>query len=385
MRCDKPVGVFLSGGIDSTLILDFCARRAPEVHTFSLSIGEPDFDEAAKAASVARHLGARNHQTFRLDERSAPAALAQVLAQADEPHGDPGTVNAHVLASHARRHVSVALSGDGGDELFAGYLPFLGVPAARLLRRLPHWALAAARLTARALPAGDRYLGPRLATDHYLQAFPAPDGLRLPLWLAALPPEALARLLPSFPRTFFSRCGSPDTLLAPYAELQHQVAAGSDIQHCLHFFQQVFLPEYVCLHTDRAAMQHGLEVRAPLLSPDIIAFANRLPDRFKARGLQTKWLLRRLTARRGFPAAISGQRKQGFALPLARWLKGPFQPLAEELLFDPGWAEDDLVDAGMVATYVQRHRTGQANHYRILYNLMAFRAWRRKFPGVREG
>jgi len=375
MRSDVPFGVFLSGGLDSSLVLAGCRDNRADVRAFSVAMSEPDFDESAKARLVARHVGVSDHHLFSMDRASVEAAMKGVLASSDEPHGDPGFVNTYFLAQAARSHLTVALAGDGGDELFAGYAPFSGLAGVPWLQAAPAALLRAARQAVRLLPAGDGYMGLRATLTAYLQGFPASQAVRFPLWLASVGPEDLARLCPAQPARLYD---SVERLMEP-------VAGRTPLQQLLYFYQKVFLSEFVCLHTDRAAMQFGLEVRSPFLSPAIIEFANRLPDRMKLRGRSLKWLLRQVAARRGFPVSIVGQRKQGFTFPLARWLKTVLRPRMDELLASELWADDSLVDMAVVERWRQEHLSGTQNHYRVLYHMMAFRAWRLSYPGVESG
>lgn len=381
MRADVPYGVFLSGGIDSSLILDFCHELNPDIRSFSVAMGEADFDESAKAKIVAQHIGVKDHRIFTMDTDSIHAALAAVFASNDEPHGDPGFVNAHFLASASRPHMTVALSGDGGDELFAGYLPFTGLGAARYVKSLPLPVLKLIKAATKMLPENDRYLGLKFKASSYLRGFPANAAARYALWLSAIDPEEAAALC-SGTEGFFDRRGGAGSAFGPIADLLAPVADNTPLQQYLYYYQKTFLPEFVCLHTDRAAMQSSLEVRSPLLSPDLVTFANRLPDRLKLHANQPKWLLKKVAEKRGLPAPITAQKKQGFTFPLARWLKSSLRPAMDDLLDADEWASDGLVDCSLVTRWRDEHVDGRRNNYRILYNLMCFRAWRRAFPDI---
>lgn len=380
MRTDVSYGVFLSGGIDSSLILNFCKEIDPDISSFSVAMSEKDFDESNKAQIVADHIGVRNHRVVSMDNDCVIAAVDDVLASNDEPHGDPGFVNAHFLAQNARPHLTVALAGDGGDELFGGYLPFAGVRAAEILKHLPNPLLRCAKTAASLIPATDRYVGLSFKAISYLRGFPANDSTRLPLWLATLDPEEMTKLCQS---DSFDRFGHPATVFEPIVELMKAVESRTPTQRFLYFYQKVFLPEFVCMHTDRAAMQSSLEVRSPFLSPNLIAFANTLPDEMKVRGNRLKWILQRVAEKRGLPESIVKQKKQGFTFPLARWMKGSLQPLVDDLLNCDEWEADGLIDTKKMSELKNDHMLGIRNNYRILYNLMCFRAWRRGFSDIR--
>lgn len=381
MRSDVPYGVLLSGGLDSTLVASYCRRANPDLRAISVAMAEPDFDESHKATLVCRHLGIAEAHRVTMSDESVREALRDVLASIDEPHADPGFVNAHFLSRAARRHMVVALAGDGGDELFAGYPPFAALGLERLARALPAPAIALGRAAAGALPASDRYLGLQFKALAFLQGFPASNAVRYPLWLSAIGLEDLRRLVPGRDPRICSAQGEAGTLFGGVQQLLAEHDQAPSIDRLLYYYQKVFLPEFVCMHTDRAAMQSSLEVRSPFLSRPLVEFANRLPARFKQRGSELKVLLRRLAEAQGFPAEITAQRKQGFTFPLARWLKTTLRPEADALATLDSL--DDLgLDRRMIQQQVDDHLSGRRNNYRLLYHLIVFGAWRRHHPGL---
>lgn len=379
MRSDVPYGIFLSGGIDSSLVLSFCREANSEVRSVAVGMSEPDFDESAKATLVSNHLNIANHKTFVMDSQVVERALNAILDSIDEPHADPGYVNAHFLSKQARASMVVALAGDGGDELFSGYAPFAGLGVAGLLRHFPAPLLQLMHTAAHKLPASDRYLGLQFKALAFLQGFPASDAVRFPLWLSTVDLADLQKLCPDHDSDFFSSRGESGTLFGYVEKLLEPMRGRSLQKQLLYYYQKVFLPEFVCMHTDRAAMQSSLEVRSPFLSLPLVELANRLPDRYKAQGGALKILLRTVAARRGFPAEIVTQGKQGFTFPLARWLKSSLRPRAQALLETDDWSEG-LVDRSAVRTALDDHLAGRRNNYRLLYALMVFRAWRQRYP-----
>ena len=382
MRSDVPYGVLLSGGIDSSLVLHACRKHNPNVTAFSVAMGEADFDESTKAREVCRHLDIKNHQVYTLDKQTLFGAFRGYLEDLDEPHGDPGFVNMRFLAQACRQDITVALAGDGADELFAGYAPFAGLWFAPLVKMKPESALTLVNWAAKnLLPSSDGYLGLQFKALAYLQGFPAEDILRYPLWLASMAPEDLARLCPTTPKSFFDRSGHPGTLFDFAASCMQGMESKTMTQQMLYFYQKVFLPEFVCLHTDRASMQSSFEVRTPFLTVSMIEFANRLPDRVKCKGNRLKRLLKQAMVDCGFPAPISNQKKQGFTFPIARWLKTELRQWLYSLVEDESL--DGLVDRRVLKVLVNLHLNGDRNYYRILFNLIAFQAWRKNFPEVR--
>lgn len=379
LRSDVPFGVLLSGGIDSTLVLSSCHKSAPDIRSFSVQMGEADFDETDKARQAVAHCGSRNHQSFLLDRDGIVSALGDFLSWVEEPHADPGFVNAFFVARACRPEVTVALAGDGADELFCGYAPFKGLGAERLGALMPAPVAAIARQATSLLHAGDGYLGLAFKARSFLQGFPAPARLRVAWWLSTLPPEDLARLAPTI--GFFARDGRAGSML----HFLDQVMATADsdsAERLAYFYQKIFLPEFVCHHTDRAAMQVSLEVRSPFLSVPLVELANRLPRRFKMKDGEQKRPLKEILRRRNYPTAIVDQRKQGFTFPLARWLKGPLRSLIDEMMVDPASWSGGEIDAKVLAELAADHFSGRHDNGRILYALVVFRAWRRRYPGL---
>ena len=382
MRSDVPYGVLLSGGVDSSLVLHACHKHNPDVGAFSVAMGEADFDESQKAREICRHLGIKNHQVYTLDKQTLYDAFREYLGSLDEPHGDPGFVNMRFLAQSCSKDITVALAGDGADELFAGYAPVAGLWSVPFLKAMPGPALALMNWVAQNLISGsDRYLGLQFKSLAYLQGFPADDILRYSLWLASMAPEDLARLCPKTPRDFFSRSGHPGTLFDFVTDCMRGMESKSRIQQLLYFYQKVFLPEFVCLHTDRASMQSSFEVRSPFLTVSMIEFANCLPDEIKLHGNKLKRLLKETMVGCGFPASISNQRKQGFTFPIARYLKTELRQWLENLAEND--ALEGLVDRRELQALINLHLNGNRNCYRILFNLIAFVSWRKNFPSLK--
>ncbi|MDP9195389.1 MAG: asparagine synthase (glutamine-hydrolyzing) [Pseudomonadota bacterium] len=381
LRSDVPVGVFLSGGIDSTLVAAHALRHSQKICMLSIGSSDPEFNETDKALASAAHLrslGYRfEHETLVLDTETAQNLVLEVLQKQDEPHGDPGYVNAFFLARAARSYLTVALAGDGADELFYGYLPFLAARYGRLLNILPDCVTDMLRRIVRHIPAGDGYVGLQFRLLGLLRGAVGDRNYAPSGWLSTLDPRAFAALAgkkytsPAAHRSFLT---DPNMFFGGSIRQTMQ-------QKLADYYQQSFLPEFVCHHTDRAFMLQGLEVRAPFLSPSLIAFANRLPDNLKCRGNTLKWLLREHARRLGFPLSITTQKKQGFTFPVARWLRGPLAHLLTPLTASAEWHSNSL-DQESIRQLVGEHMSGKANHYRILYNLLSFYHWRLRYPSL---
>ncbi|WP_082528822.1 asparagine synthase (glutamine-hydrolyzing) [Methylobacterium sp. Leaf466] len=371
MASDVPLGAFLSGGIDSSTVVALMAAHGQAPKTFAAGFtDDPRFDESDAAARVAQHLGT-DHTTIPVREADALALVAHLPEIYDEPLADPSGLPTHLLCAATRRAgITVALSGDGGDELFAGYdryalaLRFAAraepVPpplrrlAAGAVLALPHGALA---ILGRALP---RPWGGPDAADRLRKAAAqlSGDGFGLYARLLTLNPaaEALARGVPGL------------------AHPLDEEADGALLERMRRLDTLSYLPDDVLAKVDRASMAVGLEARVPLLDRDVVAFAWSLPEPLLRRDGKGKWLMRRVLARH-VPPALFERPKQGFAPPLAAWLRGPLRAYANDLLRAPD-AGGGFLDTGLVRAMLDEHLSGRRNHAVGLWPLVTFEAWR---------
>ncbi|MGD9838234.1 MAG: asparagine synthase (glutamine-hydrolyzing) [Afipia sp.] len=380
MLADVPLGAFLSGGIDSSAIagLMVAARRGP-VRTFSIGFPEFGFDESKDAAAVARHLGTQ-HTELIVSAADALAVVPHLPDMYDEPFADSSQIPTHLVSKLTRQHVTVALSGDGGDELFGGYNRYR--LAEGLSRRLSLIPMGARRVAASALHAvpmawvdGLASLAPR----GLLPSQPA-DKLRKLANVMTLDSEGVYRRL-------VSQCEDP-SLLAPMAD-EHPLTPWSTgaIGALPAFLDRMqlldtitYLPDDILQKVDRASMSVALEARPPLLDHRVVEFAWRLPRRFKIRGGETKWLLRRVTERM-VPRRLLDRPKMGFGIPLAEWLRGPLKDWADDLL-DPQQLGAGFIDVSAARRLWADHLTGRRNWAYALWTILMFEAWRRRWASA---
>jgi asparagine synthase (glutamine-hydrolysing) len=381
MVSDVPVGVFLSGGLDSSLVAALLQRYGGgEVRTFTIGFDDPRFDESAHARRIAAHLGTRH------TESTATAAdMIGVLSQwgelFDEPFGDQSGVPTFLVSRMAREHVKVALSADGGDELFSGYSHYgVLLGRERVLRRIPRFARAAiaalptSRLRAalEQLPGAWRHGARRRYAERIekLQALlpefdgPAMYDLAMSFWT----PWEAARLVGAEP-------ARRERVVAHSAAEQ---MARCDLRH--------YLPDDILVKVDRATMAVGLEGREPLLDHRLAEFALRLPLNLRRGALGTKHLLRKVLYRH-VPRELVERPKQGFSIPLGSWLRGDLAPLLDECLSPASVREAGLFDPAEVRTALANFREGGAANDRLdaqkVWHLMAFEMWRRRWMGGR--
>ena len=327
---DVPLGIFLSGGVDSSSVVAAAMQAgAGRLKTFSIAFGggaeERSFDESAYARLVASRFG-----TEHVEERLEPADLLAIVPHVgeilDEPMADGSIVPTFALSRLARRHVTVALGGDGGDELFAGYPTYVAhrvAGAARPLLRGP--LLALAHRAANALPVSHKNVSLDFKLKKTLEGFDFPDEVRNYVWLGAFRPSELGALL--------GRHVDQGELLGPIAEAYRAAPGASHLERVLYQDTVLYLCHEVLAKVDRASMANSLEVRAPLLDTAFAEYAAGLPLSEKLHHFDGKRALKRAVSP-WLPREVVQRPKKGFGMPVGAWLRGPLKSLAEELLLD---------------------------------------------------
>jgi len=311
---DVPLGIFLSGGLDSSTIAALAARemRGSKPRTFTIGFAEPSFDESSFAAQVAAFLQTE-HQTETLGLDSALDVMPRIFDLLDEPQGDGSLLPTWLLCRFARRHVTVALSGDGGDELFAGYDPFRALRLAGLYSKIvPRPLHKALRLLAARLPVSHANISLDFKIKRTLRGLEHPSRLWNPVWLGALEPSELARLTDS---RF-----SIEEIYSEAIEVWESCASADPVDRTLQFYTEIYLQDGILAKADRASMMNSLEVRSPFLDIEVADFARRLPHHYKLRGKTTKYLLKRAVEAL-LPQDIIYRSKKGFGTPVGSWLR----------------------------------------------------------------
>ena len=353
---DVPLGVFLSGGIDSSLVLALAAqhRAAESLDTFTIGFNEPSFDESAYARQVAAAIGSRHHERI-LDFDTARGLVSDVLARLDEPTGDASILPTHMLCAFAREHVTVALSGDGGDELFAGYDPFAALqPAAWYDRLVPPPVHLMLRRMAEMLPRGTSNMSLDFKLRRTLMGMSYPPCVRLPVWMSPLEPARIGAL--------FDAPMPVEELYSEAIEVWDGAQASNDVDRALEFFTNFYLQDGILAKTDRAAMMASLEARAIFLDNDVVDFCARLPHGYKYRRGVRKFLLRR-AAEGLVPDAVLRRPKKGFGVPFARWLRQ--MPATPPLGAVPGLRPDWITERWSAA------RAGKEDERLLLWSWLS--------------
>ncbi|MBI3967635.1 MAG: asparagine synthase (glutamine-hydrolyzing) [Chloroflexi bacterium] len=376
MISDVPLGAFLSGGVDSSLIVALMSEVSEQpVRTFSIGFKERSFDELDYARLVADRFGTEHHELV-LEPR-AHELVAAVADYFDEPFADSSALAVYAVAELAASHVKVALSGEGGDEVFGGYYTYQADRLAALYRRLP--SLVGRRLLpalVELLPASDQ----KASFDFKLKRFVAGGALPpLPAhytWKAFLDEDAKRRLYRPALGNPLVDCG--DAPVRPTLELFRRVYDGYPgpdvLNRLLYVDLQVQLVDDMLTKVDRMSMAHSLEVRVPLLDPRLVEHMAELPSDLKVWGLSLKYLLKRAAAR-VLPREILTRRKAGFHVPIAKWLKGELADLVDEQLGPRTLVRQGVFDPKLVGELLTAHRSGRRDHSRNIWSLLMFGLW----------
>lgn len=376
LASDVPLGVFLSGGIDSSAVLSYMTRhvRAQDIRTFSIGFDESSYDESAHALTMARHAGS-HHTMTRLPAARMLDLLDMVWATQDEPMADASIIPTLLLCRFAREHITVALGGDGGDELFAGYDPVMADLPARCLDWLPSSALRLLKAIARHLPTDEANMSLGFKIQRFLSGLDVRDvAARHQTWLGAFDDDASRALLHPDLREATRDVAPLDAL----DMLREECRDAERFDAMLHFYQRFYLCGSVLAKVDSASMAVSLEVRSPFLDQDLADYVNKLPRHHKLHGFTRKYLLRRLMRSR-MPASLLDRPKKGFGLPLARWFRNELRPLVTSMLDPERVARGGLLDPSAVNRIVRDHLSGQRDHRKEIWSALCVEAWRERY------
>jgi asparagine synthase (glutamine-hydrolysing) len=366
LAADVPLGLLLSGGLDSSAIAALMAKLVPgRVKTFTVGFeGDAFYDERAHAEAVARHVGTDHHSS--LVKPNAVGLVETLLHHHDEPFGDSSALPTYLVAREARAHVTVAINGDGGDETFAGYERF---QASLLADSIPLPARRALRGMVGLLPEGSTYHGPLRRIRRFVDQAPRPVEERMLGWTGIFD-------LPNLERLDLDHHWRAEQVLASYREALGRAGAASPLSRLLYLNARTYLLDDLLPKMDRMTMAHGLEARSPLLDRPLVEYVASLPDDLKRRGGQGKRVLREAVGDL-LPASILKRPKHGFGVPLGTWFRGELRPMLQDLLLDrPRLAR--RMRADVVARLVQDHLASRMDRGHQLWALLTLELWLRK-------
>ncbi|MEM8638287.1 MAG: asparagine synthase (glutamine-hydrolyzing) [Cyanobacteria bacterium P01_G01_bin.54] len=370
MVSDVPIGVLLSGGLDSSAIAAMMTELAPgNVKSFSIRFDDPSFDESSYARQMADHLQTEHHE-LTLTPQLTQDLVPKLATFLDEPLGDSSIIPTFLLSQFTRHHVKVALGGDGGDELFAGYST---LQAHRLVEyyeqllpslvrhRLVPWVVDR-------LPVSFDNISFDFKVRRFIAGRGIPVLMRHHQWLGSFTLAQKSQLLQPW-----TQLQEKDTYQVAF-EHQQRSQTREALNQLLYCDMKLYLEGDILTKVDRASMANSLEVRVPLLNHTLVEYVAQMPHRLKLRGLTTKYILRRALRDR-LPTAILKRGKKGFNMPVAKWLAGPLRPLVEEMLSGDRLNREGFFNTDYVQQLWQEHHQGQKDHRKLLWTLLVFELW----------
>lgn len=367
---DVPLGILLSGGIDSSTVAAFAVQHATErVKTFSIGFEEDSFDESKYARRVARHLNTEHYED-KLSAANAGDLIVDIGKWLDEPFSDGSLIPTYLLARFVRKHVTVALGGDGGDELFAGYpMYYAHAVAARYLAIPSALRTGLIEPVVNRLPVSTRNMSFDYRAKRFVRAAQYDDVTRHHSWFGSFAIDQHEKL---FTKDFLAQTEAD--IYRGVRELVDASDARDIIEKAQYADINFYLAEDILTKVDRAAMAVSLETRAPFLDPRVGQFAASIPVEYKLKGKTGKVILKE--AMKGLlPHDILHRPKKGFGIPIAEWLKGRLNPLMREMLDGKRLREQGLFDPGYVQKLIDEHESGKASHHKELWTLLVFELW----------
>ncbi|MDF1664207.1 MAG: asparagine synthase (glutamine-hydrolyzing) [Planctomycetota bacterium] len=387
LQSDVPLGVFLSGGIDSSTLVALLKQDLGirDLATFSIGFDDASFDESKHAQLIAETFGTEHHlQVF--NEKDMTDLVPRVFDHIDEPFADPSILPTYMLCELTRKHVTVALGGDGGDELFAGYDPFRAwAPAQFLSSFMP--GMASKRLLSKAvsfMPVSEKNMSFEFRVKRLMRGLSKPPPYRHSAWLSPFEPEMLRNLLSDGAHAQLKQSWGADVLSQEslWDESLDAWREGgtttSTLNRQINYYFRCYLGEGILTKVDRASMAHSLELRAPFLDPELIDWAATLPDSMKLSGSQGKVVLRHMV-RDQLPRSIMARPKKGFGIPVSRWLRGPLRDWIEDLLSEASLKSLGLFRYKTVRRLLDEHMSKKIDRRKELWALATFMAWHRRF------
>lgn len=367
---DVPLGILLSGGVDSSTVAAFASQQATEkIKTFSIGFEEDSFDESKYARLVAKHLDTEHYED-KLSVEKAADLISEIGDWLDEPLSDGSLIPTFLLSRFVKKHVTVALGGDGGDEIFAGYPMYYGHKMARVYEAIPR-VLRSGLIepVINSLPVSTSNLSFDYKAKRFIRASKYDLVTRHHSWFGSFSIDEQKQLLSKDVLAQTS-----EDIYKDAKELLKLTDAKNDIEKMQFLDLNFYMAEDILTKVDRASMAVSLEVRAPFLDPRIAEFAAKIPLEYKLKGSNGKRILKK-AVEPFLPKEILQRPKKGFGIPIAEWLKGRLNPLMHDLLDVKRLREQGLFNAEFVQKIIREHETGKASHHKQLWTLLVFQFW----------
>ncbi len=374
MISDVPLGAFLSGGVDSSTVVALMAQESSQpVKTFSIGFEDEDFSELKYARRVAEHVGAEYNEF--IVKPNAQEIIPTLVEHYGEPYADSSAIPTYYVSRETRKHVTVALNGDGGDESFAGYDRYLAMKLAAAYRRVPGiLRVPFIEFPASLLPTSEKRRTFARDINRFIASAQGAPPQRYQGWLSAFNADSKAGV---YTREFAESVNDKDALA--FLGKWFARANGSGIVNAtLLTDQMMYLPDDLLVKVDIASMANSLEARSPFLDHHVIEFAASLPENIKIKGFKTKYLLKKLAAKLVPPEVIYRQ-KMGFSVPVGRWFRGEMRSLVRDVLLSETAAKRGIVRPEATERYVNEHLSGERDHTAQIWTLLMMELWFRRF------
>ncbi len=367
---DVPLGILLSGGVDSSAVAAFAVQHSEtKIKTFSIGFNEDSFDESDYARQVADYLGTEHHED-RLSVEKASDLVSELGKHIDEPLSDGSLLPTYLLSRFVRSSVTVALGGDGGDEIFAGYPMYYGHKMAKVYRGIPKFVRSGMiEPFVNRLPVNTNNLSFDYKAKRFVKASHYDTVAQHHAWFGSFTPDDQLSLLTEQVKDF----SSPD-IYAGARQTRLLCDSTNEIEQMQFVDMKYYLAEGVLTKVDRASMAVSLEVRAPFLDHRVAEYAASLPAEYKLRGSTTKFILKN-AVKDMMPKFVTKRPKKGFGIPIAEWLKGSLNHLLHDLLAPEYLIRQGFFDHEFVAKIIREHEQGLASHHKLLWTLLAFQLW----------
>ena len=371
---DVPLGVFLSGGIDSSAITALAQSEVPgKVKTFSIGFEDPSFDESKYATLASQYIGTEHHEQTMTptDLLNIVPGLPDIL---DEPMADASILPTYLLSKFTRKYVTVALGGDGGDELFAGYPTYLAHKFAQRYEQILRFFHPTSTFLAGLLPVSDDNISFDFKVKKFLSGIPYPDGIRNSVWLGSFPFSENEKILSQEIHPQFNR----EKLVEEISLYEKEYPRDDRMTKLQYLDMKLYLQESILVKVDRASMACSLEVRAPFLDYELVEFAMGLPLKLKLKGFTPKYILKK-AMKNWLPDEVINRPKKGFGIPIAKWVKGPLKELFGDLLSPDRIGREGFLNPDYVTPLLRDHLIGKRDNRKQLWTLLVWELWLNRY------
>jgi asparagine synthase (glutamine-hydrolysing) len=371
---DVPLGIFLSGGIDSSAITALAQKEVPgKIKTFSIGFADASFDESKFALSASKYIGTEHYE-----QTMTPTDLLNIIPDLpdilDEPMADASILPTYLLSKFTRSHVTVALGGDGGDELFAGYPTYLAHKFAQRYEGILGTFHPIISHVSNLLPVSDNNISFDFKVKKFLSGIGYPDGIRNSLWLGSFPFSEIEKVLSSELHAQLNQ----DQLVEEIVLHDKEYPCEDRITKLQYLDMRLYLQESILVKVDRASMACSLEVRAPFLDHELVEFVMSLPSALKLKGLTSKYILKN-AMKNWLPDKVINRSKKGFGVPIAKWVRGPLRELFGDLLSWDRIKREGFLNPEYVNNLLQNHLVNKKDNRKQLWTLLVWELWAERY------